>query len=45
MAEQDIPLMAHLQRRAGFGASLEEIEKYAAKGYDATVEDRCGERL
>jgi uncharacterized protein (DUF1800 family) len=39
MAEQDIPLMAHLLRRAGFGASLEEIENYAAKGYDATVEE------
>jgi uncharacterized protein (DUF1800 family) len=39
MAEQDIALMAHLLRRAGFGASREEIEAKAAKGYDATVEE------
>ena len=38
MAE-DIALMAHLMRRAGFGASREEIEARAAKGYDATVEE------
>jgi len=45
MAEQDIPLMAHLLRRAGFGASLEEIERYAAKGYDATVEELLNPQL
>jgi uncharacterized protein (DUF1800 family) len=39
MAEQDIALMAHLLRRAGFGASREEIEAKAARGYDATVEE------
>jgi uncharacterized protein (DUF1800 family) len=39
MADQDIALMAHLLRRAGFGASREEIEARAAKGYDATVEE------
>ena len=39
MADQDIALMAHLLRRAGFGASREEIEAKAAKGYDATVEE------
>jgi len=32
MAEQDIALMAHLLRRAGFGASREEIEAKAVKG-------------
>jgi uncharacterized protein (DUF1800 family) len=39
MADQDIALMAHLLRRAGFGASREEIEAKAAKGYEATVEE------
>jgi uncharacterized protein (DUF1800 family) len=34
----DIPLMAHLMRRAGFGASRDELEACAAKGYQATVE-------
>jgi uncharacterized protein (DUF1800 family) len=31
--------MAHLLRRAGFGASREQLEAYAAKGYEATVEE------
>jgi len=31
--------MAHLLRRAGFGAGRDEIEARAAKGYDATVEE------
>ena len=35
---EDIGLMAHLMRRAGFGASRGEIEAYAAQGYEATVE-------
>lgn len=35
----DISLIAHLMRRAGFGASREELEARAAKGYDATVEE------
>jgi uncharacterized protein (DUF1800 family) len=39
MADQDIALMAHLLRRAGFGASREEIESRAAQGYAATVEE------
>jgi hypothetical protein len=40
MADQDaIALMAHLMRRAGFGASRDELEARAAKGYDATVEE------
>ena len=39
MAEQDVALMAHLLRRAGFGASRDEIEAKAAQGYDKTVED------
>jgi hypothetical protein len=39
MANQDIALMAHLMRRAGFGATREELEQRAAKGYEATVEE------
>ncbi len=35
----DIELMAHLMRRAGFGASRAELEERVAKGYDATVEE------
>ena len=35
----DIALMAHLMRRAGFGATRSELEGNAAKGYEATVED------
>ena len=37
MADNDIALMAHLMRRAGFGATREELEARAAKGYEATV--------
>lgn len=39
MAEKDISLMAHLMRRAGFGSSNDELERSAAKGYEATVEE------
>ena len=39
MASQDIELMAHLMRRAGFGATYQELEERAAKGYAATVEE------
>ena len=39
MASQDIALMAHLMRRAGFGASREELEARAVQGYEATVEE------
>ena len=39
MAENDIALMAHLMRRAGFGATRDELEVLAAKGYEATVEE------
>jgi uncharacterized protein (DUF1800 family) len=30
--------MAHLMRRAGFGARREELERYVAQGYESTVE-------
>ena len=39
MAKQDIALMAHLMRRAGFGANRDELEARVAKGYEATVEE------
>ena len=39
MAENDIALMGHLMRRAGFGAQYEELETRAAKGYEETVEE------
>ena len=39
MADQDIALMAHLLRRAGFGASRDEIEAKAAQGYQRTLDD------
>ena len=39
MADQKIDLMAHLMRRAGFGAAREELEARAEKGYEATVEE------
>ena len=38
MADKEIALMAHLMRRAGFGATRDELGAYAAKGYEATVE-------
>ena len=39
MADKDIALMAHLMRRAGFSAPYEELQRRAAKGYEATVEE------
>jgi uncharacterized protein (DUF1800 family) len=39
MPDQDIALLSHLLRRAGFGASRTELETYAAQGYEATVEE------
>ena len=39
MANDDLALMAHLMRRAGFGATREELEERLAKGYEATVEE------
>jgi uncharacterized protein (DUF1800 family) len=37
--KEDIALMAHLMRRAGFGASRKELELLVAAGYDETVEN------
>ena len=39
MPENDVALIAHLMRRAGFGTTQQELEDYAAKGYDAVVDD------
>ena len=39
MADRDMALMAHLMRRAGFGASYDELEAWVAKGYEAMVEE------
>ena len=39
MADEAIALMAHLMRRAGFGAPYAELEARAKKGYEATVEE------
>ncbi len=37
-AATDGPLLAHLLRRAGFGATPAELDSYCQRGYDATVE-------
>lgn len=37
--KEDLALMAHLLRRAGFGADHEELERCVAQGYEATVEE------
>ena len=39
MSSQDIELMAHLMRRAGFGATRGELEEMVDKGYEETVEE------
>lgn len=36
--KEDIALFSHLMRRAGFGATREEVESMAEDGYEATVE-------
>ena len=38
MGNTDVELIAHLMRRAGFGATRDQLEQYAAKGYEATVD-------
>lgn len=37
--KEDIALMAHLMRRASFGAARTELEERVAKGYEETVEE------
>ena len=38
-AAADLQLLAHLMRRAGFGASRSQLESLAEKGYDGVVAD------
>jgi len=38
MASKEIKLMAHLMRRAGFGASRGRLDELVEQGYDETVE-------
>ena len=39
MSDKDIALMGHLMRRAGFGATRDELEERVSKGYEETVEE------
>jgi len=39
MSKTDMALIAHLLRRAGFSARRDELERYAARGYEEVVED------
>ena len=39
MSDKNIALMAHLMRRAAFGAGRDELEARAAIGYEETVEE------
>ena len=39
MLNEELNLVAHLMRRAGFGAARDELEERVAKGYEATVEE------
>ena len=39
MSEREYELMAHLARRAGFGAPRDELDQYVSKGYEAVVEE------
>ena len=39
MVREDISQMAHLMRRAGFGATRDELEEYVGRGYENMVED------
>ena len=39
MSRQDVALMAHLLRRAGFGAPRDEIEARLAQGYEKTLDE------
>ncbi len=39
MPQNEIARTAHLMRRAGFGATRDELEQYVARGYQETVED------
>ena len=36
---EELGLMAHLMRRAGFGVPRDQLEDYVSQGYEATVEE------
>jgi uncharacterized protein (DUF1800 family) len=36
---EDVAVTAHLLRRAGFGATRDQIDQHLARGYEATVEE------
>ncbi len=38
MPETDKPLLAHLLRRAGFGATFQELDRYSQLSYEAVVD-------
>ena len=38
MSSNEIQQLAHLMRRAGFGATQKELEQYASIGYEASVD-------
>ena len=38
-SKADLAMISHLLRRSGFGATREELQRYAAQGYEATVEE------
>ena len=42
--QTDIELIAHLLRRAGFGATRDELARYSAMGYESAVERTAGAR-
>ena len=39
MGNNHVELIAHLMRRAGFGATRDQLDAYAARGYEATAEE------
>ena len=39
MGNSEVQLIAHLMRRAGFGATRDQLDAHAAKGYEETVEE------
>ena len=39
MSSEQRNLIAHLARRAGFGATPEELDRYQGIGYEALVEE------
>ena len=39
MSTSDLKLIAHLMRRAGFGATRQELKEFVSKGFECVVED------